>query len=314
MCASVNSCPLCRSTEFTVAGRAKVSDLVLLYEKMGISTAKMFSGIDEMHLLKCPDCDLMFFNPMISAGSDLYEALQRSRGYYLADKAEYSFAKRFIKPSDDVLEIGCGTAAFARLISPRSYRGLEKNASLAGKSLEGIEISDETLQHYACRYKRKNDVVCMFQVLEHVPDVRVFLEDAMTCLKPGGILIVSVPSADSFLRFMPNNALNLPPHHVTWWTDRCLRNVAGYLGASIVEMGHQELEKEHAKYYLPALWRGLLMQRNKNSMELIDAVFNERAAAAILAKLSVSMQAILGNQLLGVRGHSVTIVYKKGSE
>jgi SAM-dependent methyltransferase len=287
---------------------------MVLYDKMGISTAKMFSGINEMHLLKCHDCDLMFFSPMISAGSDLYQALQRNRDYYPADKAEYSFARRFIKPSDDVLEIGCGTGAFARLISPRSYRGIEKNVSLVGKSLEGIEISDETLQHHACRCKGKNDVVCMFQVLEHVPDVRDFLEDAMTCLKPGGILIISVPSADSFLRFMPNNALNLPPHHVTWWTDRCLQNVAGYLGASIAKMGHQKLEKEHAKYYLPALWRGLMMPRNKNGMELIDTAFNERATPTILAKLSVSIQTILENQLLGVRGHSVTVVYKKGAE
>lgn len=314
MCASIDSCPLCRSTEFTVAGRAKVPDLVVLYERMGISIAKIFSGMSEIYLLKCHNCDLMFFNPIISAGSDLYEALQSNKEYYLTDKAEYLFARQFIKPSDDVLEIGCGTGAFARHISPRSYHGLEKNTSLAGKSVEGIEISDETLQQYACRYKGENDVVCMFQVLEHVPDVRDFLEDAMTCLKPGGILIVSVPSADSFLRFMPNNALNLPPHHVSWWTDRCLRNVAGYLGASIVEMGHQKLEKVHAKYYLPALWRGLLMHRNKSGMELIDTVFHEEATAAILAKLSTSMQTILGNQLLGVRGHSVTVVYKKSEK
>ncbi|MGV2387332.1 MAG UNVERIFIED_CONTAM: hypothetical protein LVR29_00250 [Microcystis novacekii LVE1205-3] len=49
---------------------------------------------------------------MITGSENFYEKLQVFDWYYLEEKNEYDYASQFIKPSDSVLEIGCGKGSF----------------------------------------------------------------------------------------------------------------------------------------------------------------------------------------------------------
>ena len=62
--------------------------------------------------------------------------------------------------------------------------------------------------------------------MEHVPAVGQFLRQCLACLRPEGKLIVSVPSHDGFMGSELNSILDLPPHHITQWSDRCMAAVA----------------------------------------------------------------------------------------
>jgi 2-polyprenyl-3-methyl-5-hydroxy-6-metoxy-1,4-benzoquinol methylase len=62
----------------------------------------------------------------------------------------------------------------------------------------GIIIENESIQSHSVAHPAKYDVVCAFQVLEHVSEIRSFIESSIKALKPGGLLIYSIPSADSF--------------------------------------------------------------------------------------------------------------------
>jgi SAM-dependent methyltransferase len=89
-----------------------------------------------------------------------------------------------------------------------------------------LEIFDELIEVHAQKRPAYYDVVCSFQVLEHVYDVKNFIENAIKALKPGGRLIMSVPNNEPyFLRHSKYETLNLPPHHMGLWNKEVFQNL-----------------------------------------------------------------------------------------
>jgi 2-polyprenyl-3-methyl-5-hydroxy-6-metoxy-1,4-benzoquinol methylase len=125
-----------------------------------------------------------------------------------------------------VLEVGCGRGDFLSAIqsSGAIATGLELNGTAAREGRErGRDIRLEHIEVHASGHAAEYDVVCSFQVLEHIPNVRSFLEAQIACLRPRGRLIISVPNNDSFL--LADNLLNIPPHHMGLWTEASLRSL-----------------------------------------------------------------------------------------
>jgi SAM-dependent methyltransferase len=75
-------------------------------------------------------------------------------------------------------------------------------------------------------------VVTMIEFLEHVPEPAAFLESAARWLRPGGLLYITTPNAESLNR----RALGLgwsifsPPEHMTIWTARGLSHALAKTG------------------------------------------------------------------------------------
>ncbi len=112
-----------------------------------------------------------------------------------------------------------------------------------------IHILNQTIQERAIENSNKYDVVCSFQVLEHVSDVHSFIESSLNCLNPKGYLIYSVSSADSFVTLVQNGILNIPPHHVTWWSDKALFNISDLFGMKLINIYHENLQEIHKDWY-----------------------------------------------------------------
>jgi SAM-dependent methyltransferase len=64
------------------------------------------------------------------------------------------------------------------------------------------------------------DLLTLFQVVEHVPAPRDFLQQAVRLVRPGGFLVVAVPHEEGMFRWLPWDPANMPPHHVSRWR-RC---------------------------------------------------------------------------------------------
>lgn len=98
--------------------------------------------------------------------------------------------------SASLLEIGCGQGGFGTRLAERyRYTGVEPDArscAVASSRIDGrgqvhhgdvsVLDSDEAF-----------DVVCAFEVLEHVEDDRDALARWLARLRPGGLLVMSVP-------------------------------------------------------------------------------------------------------------------------
>lgn len=187
----------------------------------------------DINLYRCDHCDLKFYDPPVMGKTNFYSQLQRFKWYYKPDKPEFEFAKKYIIQDDTVLEIGCGEGYFGRMIEAK-YVGLDPYS-------QNPSVVKQSIQEHTGSY----DVVCGFQVLEHVSDTGSFISNALRCLRTNGLLILSVPNEDSFLGNIEGWALNYPPHHVTRFTINCLENIATLFNLELVSIYEEPLAEFH---------------------------------------------------------------------
>jgi SAM-dependent methyltransferase len=111
----------------------------------------------------------------------------------------YDVVRRVIdrlKP-DTVLEIGCGLGAFgARLADEVKYLGVEPDETSHQVACDRIEPRGGKVLHGFHQVVPRAsifDIVCAFEVLEHIADDKGALAEWVPFVRPGGHLVLSVP-------------------------------------------------------------------------------------------------------------------------
>ncbi|HFS67095.1 MAG TPA: class I SAM-dependent methyltransferase [Flavobacteriia bacterium] len=128
----------------------------------------------------------------------LYQTVKK---YAIAKKVR--LVKKYIHDKNDaisLLDIGCGTGDFLKVCSDKGFKvsGVEPNdkaRNLALNKLNAILIENSI---YEFSNTQKYDVITMWHVLEHVPDLNKNIIALKSLLKPNGILIIAVPNYKSF--------------------------------------------------------------------------------------------------------------------
>jgi 2-polyprenyl-3-methyl-5-hydroxy-6-metoxy-1,4-benzoquinol methylase len=315
-------CLLCGVHAKRVAQRLRTEKLVEAYRsELGLG---LDLRTDELMYLICDACGLHFFWPAITGDEKFYGDLQKISWYYSAGKPEFHIAAAYVHSAHDVLEIGAGRGLFSREIKPASYTGLEFSpTAIELAAANGVRLLPETVERHAEQNAGRYDIVCTFQVLEHVANPRTFLDAAVTCLKPGGRLIVSVPAEDSFARFAFWDVLNMPPHHVTRWTDSALRSIARICGLRLVELKPEPFGRSTRGPYARSMANQWIAQRLGMEPKLLDErlkaplfrVLARPAAAVLRGYLSLSSSSSSSNSSLGStsrrRGQAVLAIFEK---
>ncbi len=170
---------------------------------------------------------------------------------------------------------------------------------------------NESVQEHSLGNANKYDVVCSFQVLEHVSDIHTFVESCITCLKPGGLLIYSVPSADSFLSFVENCIINMPPHHVSRWTDKALKKIANIFNMKTLRIEHEQLADIHLRLYATEIVRRGIKRKLGLKHYLIDSSFTGYIIGIASNLIGIFYARWLNNSVTHPIGHSVSAVYRK---
>lgn len=311
------NCPLCCSDHLQHLEEIPGRHLANLYKtRLGIDVDSLLPKHASIDYMACRECDLRFFSPAITGDERFYNALQVHPWYYLDAKAEYRHAAGLIQREDRVLDVGCGKAAFAGLIPSNQYTGLDFSVEAAALAARrGTRILNQTVEQHAQHNAGAYDVVASFQVLEHVAEVRSFLSAAVDCLKPNGLLILAVPSFDSFLGMAENAVLNLPPHHVTHWTDRALESIADLLQLRKPEIWHEELSSLHAKWYSNTVTHHQRLNRWGLTSKQVAGALSEKIIRKLIRLTNVGGQEIQEVSTAGaVRGHTVVATYRKGRQ
>jgi len=107
---------------------------------------------------------------------------------------------------DSIVDIGCGDGAmlFKYLKNkPREFYGVEGSPTLAQEAEKrGIKTFSFDLNGRWPFESDKFDVVFSSQVIEHLHNTRLFVEEAYRVLKPGGVAIVASENLCSMLNWM----------------------------------------------------------------------------------------------------------------
>lgn len=157
---------------------------------------------DRIHyrLVRCNQCELLRSDPVAAPDliAKLYAAshfdygsevdnLKRTYGSYLKRLGTYA------KGRGAVLEIGCGNGFVLEEALDQGYtvvRGVEPSAHAISKAdprVRGGIVED--IFRPGLFAPDTFDAVCMFQVLDHLPDPRQAVAESFRVLKPGGALL-----------------------------------------------------------------------------------------------------------------------------
>src|SRR5271166_3438402 len=177
----------------------------------------------------------LFFRPAREGDhlfySGLYARLKAARLFtHETVREEFLIAARRIPAGARVLDVGCGPGNFRQCVPHAEYTGLDPH--YAGDSpVAGIRA--ETLADHVVGHAASYDAVCCFEVIEHVRDPKTLFAEIVAAARPGGLICVSVPRAQSPMTRIPNFLINAPPHHLTWWSDAALRALASGAGVEV---------------------------------------------------------------------------------
>lgn len=139
--------------------------------------------------------------------------------------ARYVFASKYIKKGNSVLDLGCGTGYGSYYLSKKAI-------------VTGIDIDREAIS-YAKKYygkkvkflqgditktlgiKDKFDIVCSFEVIEHLKKPEAYLSNINLLLQPKGVCIFSTPNISVF----SPNGVPKSKYHVKEFTKEELENL-----------------------------------------------------------------------------------------
>lgn len=113
----------------------------------------------------------------------------------------YDVVSRLMPPDvKSILELGCGGGGFAYRLAPgHDYLGVEPDGTsyaTARSRLAGIPGAEvrHGMSYDVLEADRRFDLVCAFEVLEHIEDDAGAVREWIASLNPGGHVLVSVPA------------------------------------------------------------------------------------------------------------------------
>jgi SAM-dependent methyltransferase len=262
-----STCPVCASIEFApTSQRFELAEILSRWQSaIGIVFDDFVwshytrSDMAQVTLHRCFHCGFAMFEPPVTGTPEFYTAITE-KDYYVAEKWEFFEALKDLGrlQSQQILDVGCGSGDFLALLKSRGIDGWGYEFSLEVAqvaSTRGHKVfSGEFPETLTSESPKKFDAICMFQVLEHVADPIKLLENARDLLRAGGILIVSVPDASGPIRHFSDSLTEIPPHHVSRWSESAFCFAAPRLGFSMEKVAYEPLPAILWDAYLPVLW------------------------------------------------------------
>ena len=150
----------------------------------------------------------------------------------------------------EVLDIGCCGMGTEDVYGGNNW--IHGKICHITKKLVGVDIQRDCIKSlkkrgYNVRYanadkpfnlKEKFDVVVVEEVIEHLFDLRTFMQNVKRHLKPDGELIITSPNPQAFEFFLQKlfhkkNLVN--PYHTHWQTEETMKYILDECGFELIE-------------------------------------------------------------------------------
>lgn len=183
---------------------------------------------DAFPVSRCRACNSLYVNPVptdaqlksfysesepIRILNDIYTRRSRQSAGFVSDTRLDKVMSCFAKLSSDhddglsVLEVGCNNGRFIEGLVAKA-----EDAKVIVNRAIGIDIDDTVLpdsrsggpEYYAIdlheaalqqEFRNRFDLVCHFELIEHLTDPARFMKDAAEILRPGGFMVFTTPNA-----------------------------------------------------------------------------------------------------------------------
>ncbi len=165
----------------------------------------------------------------------------------------YYLAEPYIQGT--LLELGCGEGRGVELLAPKcdQYLGLDKIGEVIGKLQEQyphLEFQKAVFPPFSTLNDNSFDTIVSFQVIEHIKDYKLFLQEIYRVLKPGGRAVITTPNI--------KKTLTRNPWHIREYTADQLRDLTNTIFDKVEMKGITGSDR---------LWE--YYEQNKKSVERI---------------------------------------------
>ena len=178
--------------------------------------------------------DYISFQTAIEDEPNLLRRLERRYGRWMRSSRIQRAAGR----PGRLLDIGCATGIFLDSMRRLGWQveGVEPTASAAAYARErfGLKIFEGRLED-AGYPDASFDAISLWDVLEHVHDPRLVINEVARILRPGGLLIINIPNPDSLeARLLGEHWLGWDlPRHLNLFSPPQLRSFLASKGLQV---------------------------------------------------------------------------------
>jgi SAM-dependent methyltransferase len=263
------SCPICKSSDARLARRLSSKEVAQHYVRAEIDPdrhAKLLAHVETLwgstgcEWLDCGQCGFGYATPFVAGDAVFYELASGNTPY---PKWKWEFQRTFDRLRDTriaqartgrLLELGAGDGHLLQALGeagwPKSAMlGLEYSSSglaaMARRDIpsRAVDVRDPTVEG-------PFDVICLFQVLEHLDELDALFERLGALAAPGADLFIGVPNGD-WQR--ANEALgtcdDFPPNHLSRWSPANFEMMAGRFGWRVEAIELEPIRRSQAARY-----------------------------------------------------------------
>ncbi|MET0448153.1 MAG: class I SAM-dependent methyltransferase [Aeromicrobium sp.] len=246
------ACPVCGSTRLSTTGRVTSQDAALHFcaREDAHRFAQLCDSIETLwgrtaaDLHMCGDCHFGFAWPYVAGDADYYR-LAYERAQYPADKWDYDRAGQALDalPAPTrVLEIGAGFGHFLDRVRAR-VPGVEVVATEYGEpardvlTAKGYDVRPLDVRSLD---EGPFDLICAFQVVEHLDGLDRLGATLHRLLTPGGHVLVAVPNTERIaFDEARGSLLDMPPNHIGRWSREAFETFAADHDLDLVAFDHE---------------------------------------------------------------------------
>jgi SAM-dependent methyltransferase len=306
------TCPVCFATNAHLlwsASSKQAAQHYVLQEKYPerflelVSHIEILWGQNTCEVVRCDKCGFCYSNPFI-AGDERFYSLAYIRTSYPLWKWEFQQTYNVLNKCSGadlkLMEIGAGDGAFVKRIAENIL--LKENIFCTEFSEYGrqeidkfgvtcLSIDFRNLSNV--ELKESFDVVCMFQVLEHLDRLDVSFQKLNWLMKSGGSLFIAVPNT-SRIEFNELNGalLDMPPNHIGRWNKKCFEVIGKQNGFHIEDYKINEYSFiSMAKQFI--FYRMLRKSQRSGSFENRLFKINNRYLLRIMKMIGFAVNSIM---------------------
>ena len=136
-----------------------------------------------------------------------------------------------------LLDIGAGTGDFLLAAKKRGWgvKGVEPNVKARNKALaKGLEL-EENINDYQ---NEKFEIITLWHVLEHLPNLEIQIKNIVALLEKGGTLVLAVPNFNSYdaKHYKSHWAAYDAPRHLWHFSQTAISNLFSNEGMKVIKV------------------------------------------------------------------------------